>query len=86
MGVQSGPARPDPAGLFNGEAVILWRLRRDRASIRCFAAEWPGAFWLAVECGGGALLSSETLRSIDDVVARAERARQAWIRQGYREE
>ena len=84
--MQPQPSRPAPAGLFGGEAVILWRLRRDTATISCFAAEWPGAFWLAVECAGGALLSSETLPTLEAVLVRSEEARSMWAREGWGEE
>jgi hypothetical protein len=84
--VQPERTRPAPAGLFNGEALTLWRLRRDTTRIACFVAEWPGAFWLAVECAGGELLSSETLPSLEAVLARSDEARSAWVRQGWIEE
>jgi hypothetical protein len=84
--VQPEPTRPFSAGLFNGEALTLWRLRRDTTRISCFVAEWPHAFWLAVECAGGELLSSETLSSVDAVLVRSEEARSAWLRQGWAEE
>ncbi|MGE5199589.1 MAG: hypothetical protein ACM3H9_08100 [Rhodospirillaceae bacterium] len=77
---------PRPVGLFNGEAVTLWRLRHDGTRISCFVAEWPGSFWLAVECTGGELLSSETLPSLEAVLARSEEARASWIREGWVEE
>jgi len=84
--VQPEPLRPAPAGLFNGEAVTLWRLRRDTTRISCFVAEWPGAYWLAVECAGGELLSSETLPSLEAVMTRSDETRSAWLRQGWTEE
>lgn len=84
--VQPEPALPAPVGLFNGEALTLWRLRRDRTRIACFVAEWPGSYWLAVECAGGELLSSETLPSIEAVMNRSAEARSAWLRQGWSEE
>jgi hypothetical protein len=84
--VKPEPTRPLSAGLFNGEALTLWRLRRDTTRISCFVAEWPGSYWLAVECVGGELLSSETLPSLDAVLARSEEARSAWLRQGWVEE
>ena len=84
--VQPEHARPAPTGLFNGEALTLWRLRRDNTRITCFVAEWPGAYWLAVECAGGELLASETLPSVEAVLARADEARSAWLRQGWSEE
>jgi hypothetical protein len=84
--VQPEPTRPASVGLFHGEALTLWRLRRDTTRIACFVAEWPGAFWLAVECAGGELLSSETLPSLDAVLARSDEARSAWVRQGWNEE
>ena len=84
--VQPQPPRLVPAGLFGGEAFTLWRLRRGPASISCFVAEWPGAFWIAVECAGGALLSSETLPSVEAVLAAADQARSTWNGQGWIEE
>jgi hypothetical protein len=84
--VQPEPTRPAPAGLFNGEALTLWRLRRGATRIACFVVEWPGAYWLAVECAGGELVSSETLPSIDEVIARSDEARSVWLRQGWTEE
>lgn len=84
--MQPQPPRPAPAGLFGGEALTLWRLRRGTARISCFVAEWPGAFWLAVECGGGALLFSETLPTLEAVLARSEENRSAWVREGWSEE
>ncbi len=80
------PVRPHTVGLFNGEAVVLWRMRHRTGRIQCFVAEWPGAFWLGVECAGGTLLSSETLPSIDAVLARSEAARSVWAREGWIEE
>ena len=78
--------RPASVGLFSGEALTLWHLRRDTTRIACFVAEWPGAFWIAVECAGRALLSSETLPSVEAVLAAAEQARFTWNRQGWIEE
>jgi len=84
--VQPEPTRPASVGLFNGEALTLWRLRRGTTRISCFVAEWPGAFWIAVECAGGELLSSETLSSVEAVLARSEEVRSGWLRQGWAEE
>jgi hypothetical protein len=84
--VQPERTRAASVGLSKGEALTLWRLRRDTTRIACFVAEWPGAFWLAVECAGGELLSSETLPSLDAVLARSDEARSAWVRQGWNEE
>ena len=84
--MQPDPASPAPVGLFNGEAVVLWRLRRDAGRVRCFAAEWPAAFWLGVECAGGELLASETVPSLEAVLAGSEAARATWLRQGWTEE
>jgi hypothetical protein len=84
--VQPDPIRPVPVGLFSGEALTLWRLRRDTARSSCFVAEWPGAYWFAVECDGGELLASETLASVEAVLARADEARAAWIRDGWIED
>jgi hypothetical protein len=85
-GVQPERTRHAPAGLFNGEALTLWRLRRGTTRIACFVAEWPGAYWLAVECAGGELLSSETVSSVEAVMAGAEEARARWLQQGWTEE
>jgi hypothetical protein len=74
------------AGLFKGEALTLWRLRRDATRVSCFVAEWPGAYWLAVECAGGELLASETLSSLDEVMTRSDQTRSAWILEGWTEE
>jgi hypothetical protein len=84
--VQPEPVRPDAAGLFNGEALTLWRLRRETTRISCFVAEWPGAFWFAVECAGGELLSSDTLPTIEAVLARSDEHRSALLREGWTEE
>lgn len=84
--MQPERTRAASVGLFNGEALPLWHLRRDTTRIACFVAEWPGAFWLAVECAGGELLSSETLPSLEAVLARSDEARSAWVRQGWIEE
>ena len=84
--VQPEPTRLAPVGLFNGEALTLWRLRRATARIFCFVAEWPGAYWLAVECAGGELLASETLPSVEAVMTRSDETRSAWLRQGWTEE
>ena len=84
--VQPEPDRPATVGLFNGEAVTLWRLRRGRTRISCFVAEWPGAYWLAVECAGGELLASDTLASIDAVLARSDMERADWLRDGWTED
>ena len=84
--VKPEPSRPVAAGLFNGEALTLWRLRRGATRISCFVAEWPGAFWLAVECAGGELLSSDTLATIDDVLARSDEDRSARLRDGWTED
>lgn len=80
------PTRPATVGLFNGEALTLWRLRRGATRISCFVAEWPGSYWLAVECAGGELISSETLTTIDDVLARSDADRSARLRDGWMEE
>jgi hypothetical protein len=84
--VKPDSTHPASVGLFNGEAVTLWRLRRDEGRIRGFVAEWPGAYWLAVECACGELLSSETLPTIEAVLARSEEAKAAWVRKGWTEE
>lgn len=84
--VQPEPIRPATVGLFNGEALTLWRLRRGTTRISCFVAEWPGAYWLAVECAGGHLLSSDTLATIDDVLARSDEDRAARLRAGWTED
>ena len=84
--MQPDPIRPLTVGLFNGEAVTLWRLCHGTGRVSCFVAEWPGAFWLAVECAGGELVSSETLPTIEAVLARSDEARSAWIRKGWIEE
>lgn len=84
--MQPEPSPPAPVGLFNGEAVTLWRLRRGATRIDCFVAEWPGAYWLAVECAGGELLSSQTLAALDDVMAKSDAERSAWIADGWTED
>jgi hypothetical protein len=84
--VQPEQARPASVGLFNGEALTLWRVRRGTSRISCFVAEWPGAYWLAVECAGGELLASETVPSLEAVLALSGEARAAWLRQGWIEE
>ena len=84
--MQPEPIRPATVGLFNGEALTLWRLRRGATRISCFVAEWPGAYWLAVECAGGELLSSDTLATIDDVLARSDEDRSARLRAGWTED
>ena len=84
--MQPEQSRPASAFLFNGEALTLWRLRRGTTRISCFVAEWPGAFWLAMECAGGELLSSETLPNVEAVLARSDEARSACLRQGWIEE
>jgi hypothetical protein len=84
--VQPDAAAPTSVGLFNGEAVTLWRLRRDAAWVRCFVAEWPAAFWLGVECAGGELLVSETLPTIEAVLSQSVGVRSALLREGWREE
>ena len=84
--VQPDPASPAPVGLFNGEAVVLWRLRRDAGWVRCFVAEWPAAFWLGVECAGGELLASETLPTIEAVISHSADLRAALLREGWRED
>jgi len=84
--VKPEPSHPVAVGLFNGEALALWRLRRGATRISCFVAEWPGAFWLAVECAGGELLSSDTLATIDDVLARSDEDRSGRLRDGWTED
>jgi hypothetical protein len=84
--VHPDAAGPASAGLFNGEALTLWRLQRHAAWIRCFVAEWPSGFWLGVECAGGELLSSETLATIEDVLSRSTGARSTFEREGWRED
>ena len=84
--MQPEPTRPASVGLFNGEALTLWRLRRGATRVSCFVAEWPGAFWIAVECAGGELLSSETLPSIEAVLARSDQDRSALVREGWIED
>jgi hypothetical protein len=84
--VRSDWPRPESTGLFNGEALVLWRLRRESGCLRCFVAEWQTGFWLGVDCPGGALVVSETLRTIDDVVTRAADIRTPLVQEGWREE
>jgi len=78
--------RPAPAGAFNGEAVTLWHLRHETGKLRCFVAEWPTGFWLAVECAGGELLVSETLPTIDAVITRATDVKAPLLNEGWLEE
>ena len=77
---------PHHAGLFQGEALVLWRLRRPSGRLRCFVAEWPTGFWFAVECPGGELLVSETLASIDEVIVRAADVKAPLLAEGWQEE
>jgi hypothetical protein len=78
--------RPPVAGPFNGEALTLWRLRHDSGNLRCFVAEWPSVFWLGVECAGGELVVSETLPTMDAVVARAADVKAPLLIEGWLEE
>ena len=78
--------RPALAGPFNGEAVTLWRLRQESGNLRCFVAEWPAGFWIGVECAGGELIVSETLPTIDEVVARAGDVKAPLLNEGWLEE
>jgi hypothetical protein len=73
-------------GLFQGEALVLWRLRRPSGHLRCFVAEWPSGFWFAVECPGGELVVSETLPGIDAVIARAAEVKAPLLAEGWQEE
>jgi hypothetical protein len=78
--------RPRQTGLFQGEALVLWRLRRASGRLRCFVAEWPSGFWFAVECPGGELVVSETLTTIDAVIARAAEVKAPLLAEGWQEE
>jgi hypothetical protein len=78
--------RPRQTGLFQGEALILWRLRHTSRHLRCFVAEWPTGFWFAVECPGGELVVSETLSGIDAVIARAAEVKAPLLAEGWQEE
>ena len=84
--MQPDLSRPGTAGVFNGEALTLWRLRRETGGIHCFVAEWPGAFWFAVACDGGELLASETLSTAEEVLARSAGVRATLLSEGWREE
>ena len=84
--VASDWPRPHETGLFQGEALVLWRVKRESGHLRCFVAEWPAGFWLAVECPGGELVVSETLATIDAVVARAAEIKAPLLAEGWREE
>lgn len=77
---------PAAAGPFSGEALVLWRLRHESGNLRCFAAEWPIGFWLGVECAGGELIVSETLPTLDAVVARAADVKARLRDEGWLEE
>jgi hypothetical protein len=78
--------RPTTADPFCGEAVVLWRLRNASGNLRCFAAGWPRGFWLGVECAGGGLVLSETLSTIDAVMARAAEVKAPLLEEGWLEE
>jgi hypothetical protein len=73
------------AGPVPGEAVTLWRLRHQSGNLRCFVAEWPAGFWLGVECAGGVLMVSETLPTVDAVVARAAGVKAPLLDEGWQE-
>ena len=74
---------PLTAGLFRGEAVTLWRLRLDDRTLHCFVSEWPGAYWLGVECSGHELVASETLPDIAAVVAHAAELHRSYLSEGW---
>jgi hypothetical protein len=84
--VASDWPRPQQTGLFQGEALVLWRLRHASGHLRCFVAEWPTGFWLAVECPGGELVVSETLATIDAVIVRAAEVKAPLLAKGWQEE
>jgi hypothetical protein len=84
--VASDWPRPQETGLFQGEALVLWRLRHPSGYLRCFVAEWPSGFWLGVECPGGELVVSETLATIEAVIARAAEIKAPLVTGGWREE
>ena len=65
---------------------MLWRLRNASGNRRCFAAVWPRGFWLGVECAGGGLVLSETLSTIDAVIARAAEVKAPLLIEGWLEE
>jgi hypothetical protein len=77
--------RNGSAGLFRGEAVVLWRLERPGGNLHCFVVEWPGAFWLGVECARGELRVSQTLPSLEAVVDHAEALRATLFAEGWHE-
>jgi hypothetical protein len=72
--------------MFGGEALTLWRLRRPAGNLRCFVVEWPGTYWLGVECAGGELLVSETLTGLTTVMARADQIKRPLLEEGWVEE
>jgi hypothetical protein len=84
--VASDWPRPRQTGLFQGEALVLWRLRHASGHLRCFVAEWPSGFWFAVECPGGELVVSETLAAIDAVITRAAEVKATLLTEGWQEE
>ncbi|MEK6629743.1 MAG: hypothetical protein AABY89_03290 [Acidobacteriota bacterium] len=74
---------PLAAGLFRGEAVTLWRLRLDDRPLHCFVSEWPGVYWLGVECSGHALVASQTLPDIAAVVTHAAELHRSYLSEGW---
>jgi len=84
--VASDWPRPQQTGLFQGEALVLWRLRRPSGQLRCFVAEWPTGFWFAVECPGRELILSETLAAIDEVIVRAADVKASLLAEGWQED
>ncbi len=76
------PRRP---GLFNGEAIVLWRLTRPERRLVCFVVEWPDGYWLGVECSAGELQVSETLTTMGDVVSHADALRAQFLTEGWTE-
>jgi hypothetical protein len=66
--------------MFRGEAITLWRAGRKETELHCFVVdEMPGGFWLGLE-QAGALVLSETLPTVGDVVGRAEELRWTFAR------
>ena len=69
---------------LRGEAVTLWRLRRNDTHLHCFIVEPPSGYWLAIEKGSD-LLFSQTYGDLDGALARADGLKSPLVVAGWAE-
>ena len=69
---------------LRGEAVTLWRLRRNDHDLHCFIVEPPSGYWLAIEKGSD-LLFSQTYADLEGALVRAEGLKSPLVVAGWAE-